>query len=612
MGQAIEMSLNDSGITSNLMAKGVLPAEAGKVYRAEIQFKLYAASASLGFANIVQLLDENFVSLYVGTYGTSSKAASTSQVYTLSLMFSSVASAGVTAVANIAAAKYIRFGLRRTTSGTSGVATVRIGKILFEEVSDVVSLQASVTALQSASVNTNGALANLETNVNASIGDLTAGVNANATAAATLAGYAAASQVFRAVAGSAGASVELVAADSPTGPASLAKISADNFLVTAKSMLITGGVGAALNLDPNLQDASAWSAGGTPTIVTITDGVSGDKALRGAAGVNKTYSCLSFAISPLKKYRLRGSYRKSADADGTSLLRLYWFTGAGVYISYSDVPVPAATTSFVEVSLGGITPPATARFARINVQPNISNTVGYHEWQGLFCEEQIESTLLVDGAVRARHMSSETLITQSAQIGNGVVVSANIGDAQITYAKIADAQITAAKILDLQVTNAKLASAAVTTAKIGDLQVDTLKIAGNAVTVFRGARNTAVANSTVNAWTTVAWVGFTPTDGANSLLVMVGAGMTMTSGSSGGGITAKGNVRLLWRGNVVREFTNVMTLVAGGNTILSPLAMTEILSAGWGYGELIFQISKGSTAGNFTVDASLIAGEFKR
>ena len=187
---------------------------------------------------------------------------------------------------------------------------------------------------------------------------------------------------------------------------------------------------------------------------------------------------------------------------------------------------------------------------------------------------------------------SADLITQSAQIGNGL--------------------ITNAKIANGEVDNIKIANGAISTAKIGDLQVDTLKIAGNSVTVFRGARNTALANSTVNAWTTVAWVGFTPTDGANSLLAMVGAGMTLTSGPSGGGVTARGNARLLWRGNVVREFTDVMTLVAGGNTLKSPLAMTEILAAGWGYGELVFQISKGETAGTFTVDASLIAGEFKR
>lgn len=214
----------------------------------------------------------------------------------------------------------------------------------------------------------------------------------------------------------------------------------------------------------------------------------------------------------------------------------------------------------------------------------------------------ITADKIVASSVKAYHLATETLITQSAQIGDGVILSANIGAAQITNAKIANGEVD----------NIKIANGAISNAKIGDLQVDTLKIAGNAVTVFRGARNTAVANSTVNAWTTVAWVGFTPTDGANSLLAMVGAGMTLTSGSSGGGVTAKGNARLLWRGNVVREFTDVMTLVAGGNTLNSPLAMTEILTAGWGYGELIFQISKGSTAGNFTVDASLIAGEFKR
>jgi hypothetical protein len=361
-------------------------------------------------------------------------------------------------------------------------------------------------------------------------------------------------------------------------------------------------VGAALNLDPNLQDASAWGGASTPNIVSIPDGASGNKAIRSIAGADQTIASLAFAVNPAKTLRLRGSFRKSAGADGQSYFRLYWYSGSGVEIGFTSATVPAASTAFQEVQATGIIPPPNARFARIAVLPGFGATLGYHEWQGISCEEQIDATLVVDGAIRARHLATDTLITQSAQIGNGVIASANIGEAQVTNAKIANGEVD----------NIKIANGAISTAKIGDLQVDTLKIAGNAVTVFRGARNTAVANSTVNSWTTVAWIGFTPTDGANSLLAMVGAGMTLTSGSSGGGVTARGNARLLWRGNVVREFTDVMTLVAGGNTLKSPLAMTEILAAGWGYGELVFPISKGETAGNFTVDASLIAGEFKR
>jgi hypothetical protein len=484
----------------------------------------------------------------------------------------------------------------------------------------VAAAAAAATAAAAAQLTANTVSANLASNyytkttvdtalaaqnlaLSASIGTVNATVEQNAAALVKLDGFAAASYTLRLGAGGSAAGLEIVSASDPIeGETSVFKIAAKHFEVTAASMRITGGVGAALNLDPNLQDASAWGGASTPNIVSIPDGASGNKAIRSVAGADQTIASLAFAVNPAKTLRLRGSFRKSAGADGQSYFRLYWYSGSGVEIGFTSATVPAASTAFQEVQATGIVPPLNARFARIAVLPGFGGTLGYHEWQGISCEEQIDTTLVVDGAIRARHLATDTLITQSAQIGNGIILNANLGDAQIT----------AAKILDLQVTNAKLASAAVTTAKIGDLQVDTLKIAGNAVTVFRGARNTALANSTVNAWTTVAWVGFTPTDGANSLLAMVGAGMTLTSGASGGGVTARGNARLLWRGNVVREFIDVMTLVAGGNTLKSPLAMTEILTAGWGYGELVFQISKGETAGNFTVDASLIAGEFKR
>jgi hypothetical protein len=93
----------------------------------------------------------------------------------------------------------------------------------------------------------------------------------------------------------------------------------------------------------------------------------------------------------------------------------------------------------------------------------------------------------------ADNITSTSLITNSAQIGDGLITNAKIGtaaitsakiaDAQITNAKIGDAQITTAKIGDAQITNAKIGDAAITAAKIGTAQVDTLQIKGQAVTL---------------------------------------------------------------------------------------------------------------------------------
>lgn len=72
--------------------------------------------------------------------------------------------------------------------------------------------------------------------------------------------------------------------------------------------------------------------------------------------------------------------------------------------------------------------------------------------------------LVVDGALKARHMATELIISNVAQLGVAVVSTASI------------------------------ANAAITTAKIGDLQVGTLQIKGNAVTTtVRAVNNTAIA-----------------------------------------------------------------------------------------------------------------------
>jgi hypothetical protein len=80
---------------------------------------------------------------------------------------------------------------------------------------------------------------------------------------------------------------------------------------------------------------------------------------------------------------------------------------------------------------------------------------------------------LAANTITANELSSGQLITASAQIGTGVILTANIGNLQVNTAQLANASIT----------NAKIGSLAVQTGNIADLNVTTLKIAGHAVTV---------------------------------------------------------------------------------------------------------------------------------
>ena len=86
-----------------------------------------------------------------------------------------------------------------------------------------------------------------------------------------------------------------------------------------------------------------------------------------------------------------------------------------------------------------------------------------------------------DLAVTSAKIENANITT--AKIADLGVTTAKIADLSVTGAKIVDASITSAKIGDAQITSAKIADAQISTAKIIDANITTLKVAGNAITV---------------------------------------------------------------------------------------------------------------------------------
>jgi hypothetical protein len=109
-----------------------------------------------------------------------------------------------------------------------------------------------------------GALAAQITTVSSNVGSLTATVSSQAAALTTLEGYAAATLAFRAQAGSGGATLELVASNNPSGPASAARIDAQN-------IILNGSVTATQLATAELITLSAQIANGIITNAKIAD-----------------------------------------------------------------------------------------------------------------------------------------------------------------------------------------------------------------------------------------------------------------------------------------------------------------------------------------------------
>lgn len=281
--------------------------------------------------------------------------------------------------------------------------------------------------------------------------------------------------------------------------------------ITTDKLVVTGA-GAALNDDPNFQDASAWwlFAGAAGIFVSITDGSVGTTALQSgpsSGGAGSWYNAAKrVPVDPAKTYRVRGRARNlaSATGDGRLYLGVAMFDASGAniagdgsqwfYGAASDVVPPTAWTAYSS-SFGAGTSraiPDNARTMAPLVILNYAGTTGAMQAQDLRIEEMAGADLIVDGSIVASKLAANAIAVGSAAIQNGAIVNAMLGDASITSAKIADlsvvnaklgdASVTAAKIADANITTAKIADANITAAKIADANITTAKIADAAIT----------------------------------------------------------------------------------------------------------------------------------
>lgn len=235
--------------------------------------------------------------------------------------------------------------------------------------------------------------------------------------------------------------------------------------ITTGKLLVTGQ-GAALNDDPNFQDAALWvidqgagtfetGAGGNaeaPTFFRTTSGTSG-------AWV---YANRHIPISAAKQYRMSARVYADPGTTGTLYLALLMFDGAGAYVGsavtgwgggWSAYPLAAqAPTTGDWYRYSGTFGAGTAKAIPVSVKTcyvaAILNNGGSSGpvWgiQALRLEEMVGADLIVDGAIIASKISAGAIAVGSAAIQDGAIRNALIENAAIDNAKIAN--VSAAKL----------------------------------------------------------------------------------------------------------------------------------------------------------------------
>ncbi len=182
-----------------------------------------------------------------------------------------------------------------------------------------------------------------------------------------------------------------------------ARAAADSALSSLTTTLLakyngTRAAGKALNADPNMTNIALWtmSGGGSYSIQTITDGVTGNTVLRGDANFVSggiTDIGTPIPISGNKAYRVSGWARKFAGTDGVVYLGAAYLDNANAGISpiFAANGVAGSTAfTFYSITFGPGTAnafPAGTKSLCVTLSGNYGGTVGYFEFQGVVIEE---------------------------------------------------------------------------------------------------------------------------------------------------------------------------------------------------------------------------------
>jgi hypothetical protein len=233
--------------------------------------------------------------------------------------------------------------------------------------------------------------------------------------------------------------------------------------ITSDKLYVTGGLGQALNADPSLRDATAWYLGDA-SIVSLTDGISGNTAIRTTVGgFGNILANASIPFDRNKVYRFHVWLRRSAAAPGYFYYGGTFRNGDGtpsntnggyIYAAHSGESIPAADTWYeyngtLSVGEGSVPSSAAYFYPILYLNYPVVGTAGYVEAQDFRVEEVLPGTLIKDGTITtqkigALQITSDLLSANAATFGK--VAAGAIGVDQMRANSVGADQIIAGQI----------------------------------------------------------------------------------------------------------------------------------------------------------------------
>lgn len=213
--------------------------------------------------------------------------------------------------------------------------------------------------------------------------------------------------------------------------------------ITTNKLLVTGK-GRAINDDPAIEDASAWTLTGSGTTRST-----GGSTAAGVAGQNYWANSTSasdakvesrrFLIDPAKAYKLTANLYCSStndrkmlifvnfwDKDGVKLTTAWGSTMSGyVYFSTPTAGQFTRLGGLFGTGVSGKAIPSDAKSASIGVwfQYSASGTTAVQQGaQDIRIEEAVDFSLVVDGGIKAANIDSNGLVIRDAS-GNPILIS---------------------------------------------------------------------------------------------------------------------------------------------------------------------------------------------
>lgn len=370
-------------------------------------------------------------------------------------------------------------------------------------------VQANLLVNYLTSAQTQQAIADLEQELTASVGDVSAIVTQHSTAIATLEGNASGLIGFAVQAGNQVSLLQLMAADGTAGSYSIARIAASHILlegsVSAPMLVIHDP--ANLIPDNQFQAESAW---GLPSVPYSLVNVGGNFDSLGAvyytrsaapAGWGGWVTSRDFSVRSNTEYFFQIRVATVGTGGNTNLWsRVRWLDGFNNEISTNSIYIGTRTGNYLETA--EITSPAGAQRAEVEFNINRDNTTvdcrvgdivarAKENAATLIEPDSITSPLIVAEAVKAVHVDAGSFNAAGLAIFQGNLQSDNFNASAGTGWRITQA---GSMIMPF---------AAVKRGNIEDLSVNSLKIAGHSVSVFEHSFTASSVQTAASGWVNV-------------------------------------------------------------------------------------------------------------